>query len=74
MSAKRNTPKGFNCTLCGKFHEFTAYVFAHWTTKLYHRCDKCLVVHMLQCGVATKSRKKTMSIEQAIQTEKGGAS
>lgn len=40
MSDKSNdVPKGFACTACGKFHEFSFYVYAHTRDKLVHTCD-----------------------------------
>lgn len=47
-------PKGYICSACKKYHEFDAYVVAHWTTRLIHDCDNCRARHALLGGVATK--------------------
>lgn len=30
--------KGYTCE-CGKFHKFSAYVYAHYDVELVHACD-----------------------------------
>lgn len=30
--------KGYTC-LCGKFNEFSAWVYAHWNEEIAHTCD-----------------------------------
>lgn len=43
-------PKGFACE-CGKFHEFCAYVYAHWNIELVHTCTPgCGAKHGLRAG------------------------
>lgn len=42
-------PKGYMC-VCGKEHEFSAYVYAHWNDKLVHTCDGCGSKNALECG------------------------
>jgi hypothetical protein len=37
--------KGFNCE-CGKYHQFSVYVFAHTHVELTHTCD-CGRKHMI---------------------------
>ena len=34
----KETPKGFTCSACGRFHEYTAYVYAHCEIDLEHTC------------------------------------
>lgn len=31
-------PKGYYCE-CGKYHEFPAWVYAHWDERLDHTCE-----------------------------------
>lgn len=33
------TPQGYNCPACKAHHKFVAYVFAHMTDRLTHKCD-----------------------------------
>jgi hypothetical protein len=49
-------PKGFTCE-CGKFHEFGAYVTAHWRDILHHTCDDCGAKHSVVCGFATLRKR-----------------
>ena len=54
-------PKDYNCTSCGRFHEFPAYVYAHWRDVLAHKCEGCGQEHEIICGAASKpepERKK----------------
>lgn len=30
--------EGYTC-MCGKFHKYPGYVYAHWTIELTHTCD-----------------------------------
>ena len=32
--------KGYHC-LCGKYHRFPGYVYAHWSDEIVHTCSKC---------------------------------
>lgn len=42
---KKPTPRGFNCTTCGEFHVFSAYVYAHAHNVLTHTCGQCGANH-----------------------------
>lgn len=46
-------PGGYACTACGKFHGFSAYVFAHWKVPLTHKCE-CGVEHRIRNGTASR--------------------
>jgi hypothetical protein len=50
-------PKGFHCHECKKYHEFDAYVFAHWQDRLTHECDVCGAKHAIRSGNVTMVRK-----------------
>jgi len=49
--------KGFDCSACKKSHEFPAYVFAHWDTRLTHTCD-CGARHVILRGKAKRMEEK----------------
>lgn len=51
--------RGFNCKNpeCRKWHEFGAYVAAHWTALLVHTCDGCGWEHEV-CSGRVKVGKK----------------
>lgn len=52
-----DTPKGFACATCGKFHEFSGWVYAHWRERLTHTCE---------CGA-----RYSICRGRAIQTKRG---
>jgi len=54
-----DTPKGFTCE-CGKKHNFSAYVFAHWNERLVHTCDQCNRLHTICAGEATIRKREKM--------------
>ncbi len=56
-------PKGFTCE-CGKFHEFGAYVAAHWDMILDHTCDQCGARHSVLKGSATLRKNGKMPKEK----------
>jgi hypothetical protein len=43
---------GYNCTSCGKFHEYSAYLVAHRMERIQHTCDLCGAIHTLYDGYA----------------------
>ena len=51
MQEKKEAPKSFVCSRCGKEHAFALYVFAHWNHELEHKCD-CGARHSIQRGIA----------------------
>jgi hypothetical protein len=57
MSKTQKTVDGFHC-LCGEYHKFTAYVFAHWDESLTFACPKCKREWSIIRGVARLMRKK----------------
>jgi Zn ribbon nucleic-acid-binding protein len=48
--------KGYTCPDCKTHHDFSAWVYAHWSIELTHRCD---------CGV-----KNTILKGEVIDTAK----
>jgi hypothetical protein len=44
VAKEKALPKGFNCHLCGKWHDFPSYVFAHWDEVLTFTCP------VVNCG------------------------
>lgn len=52
--------RGFTCE-CGEKHEFTSYVFAHWSSKLDHTCEKCQAKHTVCRGVVRPADPKKKS-------------
>ena len=48
--------KAFDCTWCGKRHDFDLYVFAHWRDVLVHVCN-CEAKHSIVCGTAQRTRQ-----------------
>jgi len=48
-------PRGYNCKKCGKLHDFSLWVFAHWSEDLIHVCD-CGQSHIIRRGIARKGR------------------
>lgn len=48
----KDIPKGFNCSACGKYHEFGVYVVAHFREELIHTCE-CGAKHSVICCIAT---------------------
>jgi hypothetical protein len=54
-----STPKGYDCTTCGKFNEYPLYVFAHSMDVLHSACPVCgekfKVCRMI--GIRTKKGK-----------------
>ena len=52
MIEKNDMPKGFKCE-CGKEHEFTPYVYAHWREILVHTCE-CGIKHEILAGTVSK--------------------
>lgn len=64
-AANRN---GFTCTKCSKSHEFSAYVYAHWSIPLTHTCG-CGAVHTILAGVAkfsTEGSKPTTPVKPTV--------
>lgn len=52
---KEKLPKGFKCE-CGKEHEFSVWVYAHWDDVVWNRCE-CGRQNTIQAGVVIKSEK-----------------
>jgi hypothetical protein len=50
--AESGQPKGFKCHTCFTYHEFDAYVMAHWRERLVHVCT-CGSKHAIKCGDTT---------------------
>ncbi len=50
-------PTGYTCPKkgCGRFHEFSVYVMAHWLVELVHICD-CGQTNFIKRGIARKGR------------------
>lgn len=48
--------KGYTCKTCGKFNEFSAYVYSHWYETLTHICD-CQAKHDIRRGIAVQISK-----------------
>lgn len=46
-------PRGFRCSRCGKWHNFTVWVFDHWDLPIWHECDICGTFHDICRGVPT---------------------
>jgi transcription elongation factor Elf1 len=44
-------PKGFTCR-CGRYEEFSVYVYAHWNEELKFTCEKCGRVYAVYAGQA----------------------
>jgi hypothetical protein len=49
-------PRGFTC-VCGKWHDYPTYVYAHWRYFLTHTCE-CGQAHSILCGIADPIKKK----------------
>lgn len=48
---KPDLPKGIECPKCGRWHPFSAWVYAHWTIPLKLHCfNKCKRVTWVQYG------------------------
>jgi transcription elongation factor Elf1 len=60
--------KGFNCSWCGKYHEFALYVFSHWRDLLVHTCDACGAVHKIVCGQAWRKKQGKKKMKKEINT------
>lgn len=56
--SKKSLPKGFKCE-CGTFHEFTVYVYAHWTMPLTHDSCPCGRIHSVCEGKARLIGRKS---------------
>lgn len=54
--SQRPLPKGFNCETCGKWHDFSMYVYAHTTVTLKHKCD-CGAEHKIINLTAEQTKK-----------------
>lgn len=52
--------KGYTCPDCKTFHEFGAWVYAHWTIELRHRCN-CGVTNDLLEGEVINTTKENES-------------
>ncbi len=52
---KEKLPKRFTCE-CGKFHEFSVWVYAHWDNVVWNRCE-CGRQNTIQCGKVVSSEK-----------------
>ena len=51
--------KGYFCKTCDKWHEFSAYVYAHSFVRLMHKCDDCGAEHkILNCKAKQIKRGK----------------
>ena len=48
--------KGFNCETCGKFHQFSMYVYAHMRDPLTHHCE-CGAKHSIFMATAKQTKK-----------------
>src|SRR5688500_19736899 len=46
--SKPQTPDGFTCKGCGKFHAFKTYVYAHWNDRLNHTCECGITVQLVR--------------------------
>ena len=68
MQEKKEGPKSFVCTRCGKEHAFALYVFAHWNNELEHKCD-CGARHAIQRGRAWSLDKAEAANDQAERQE-----
>ena len=55
---RRKLPKGFVCTKCDKFNEFTGYVYAHYDDMLTHTCE-CGAKHDIIRGRAHAEKSKS---------------
>lgn len=51
-----NLPKGYIC-ICGTFHEFVLWVYAHWNEDIDATCTKCGHHNTIRRGVRTNERK-----------------
>lgn len=49
--------QGFNCETCGKWHQFSMYVFAHSRDVLKHKCDNCGAEHSIVMMHAKQTKK-----------------
>ncbi len=47
--------EGFKCK-CGEQHNFTPYVYAHWTEMLVFTCPKCDRKSHIRNGIATPAK------------------
>lgn len=56
----KNLPKGFNCH-CGKYHQFSSYVYAHWKVRLRHVCEDCGTVSDLIRGTVRVTTLRTIT-------------
>lgn len=59
--ADNELPKGFTCE-CGEFHEFSPYVYAHWSATLGCLC-RCQRVYEVCKGKATMIPQKKSTDE-----------
>jgi len=57
MEKNEDGQKGFVCSRCDKYHDFSMYVFAHWNQELEHKCD-CGARHSIQRGIAIALDKR----------------
>lgn len=55
--ASEALPKGFTC-VCGEYHKFPVYVFAHWQERLIYTCKKCGACYGVLGGRARIKRGK----------------
>ena len=51
MSGEEELSDGFNCSTCGTYQKYSAYVFAHWDIELIHTCE-CNAKHRIKRGLA----------------------
>lgn len=56
MAKDKELVAGYTCQVCGKYHEFPGYVFAHYDEELRHTCE-CKSVHYIRSGRARLIRK-----------------
>ena len=53
----REPAKGYNCKTCGKWHDFSPYVYAHSFVDLTHKCDDCGAEYRIRNCTARQIKK-----------------
>jgi hypothetical protein len=48
--------KGFTC-VCGEYHAYSVYVYAHWDFSLSFICPKCNRKYVIMRGIAMENKK-----------------
>lgn len=62
--------RSFKCSECGKNHQFTMYVLAHWGERLLHTCD-CGAQHSIRHGRARLVKRKKQDTPTASLDSQG---